>query len=168
MKDHGYFMQKKLLILLPLFILLSLINTAFSEQLSDSQKEAIKKHKAEQLNKEKTINEAIKHSAIRVYPDIVTNLAFDPENKKKLHYILLQLDVIPTDDKFSEFLEKNQPIYTDKIILFLNKRSHNSFNTPKQKEALVQQLRSLINQALYDELQTNVVENIIIQKIIIE
>ena len=157
-------MQKKPLILLPLFILLSLINTAFSEQLSDSQKEAIKKHKAEQLNKEKAITEAIKYSAIRVYPDIITNLAFDPENKKKLHYILLQLDAVPTDDKFSEFLKKNQPIYTDKTILFLNKRSHNSFNTPKQKEALVQQLRSLINQALYDELKTNVSKILLFKK----
>ncbi len=123
--------------------------------------------KAEFTDKEAKIVKAKKLHAIRIYPDILTNLVTDKDNKK-FGYISLRLDLLAIDPKDEEFINTNQALIKDKLILFLNKQTKRNFATSKRKSHVKKKITIVINKALKDESKKPMIKDIIIQKLIIE
>jgi flagellar basal body-associated protein FliL len=142
-----------------IFCLLLCFQNGFAVELSEKEKQLI--------DEEAKIRQAKKEGTVRIYPDIVTNLR-RYENNNENHYVLLRLDVIAIDSMDAEFIDMNQPIIKDALILFLNKQFPSNFDSAVKKESIHKRMIDTINKALSPEAKKEMIKDIIIQKMIIE
>jgi len=127
-----------------------------------------KEYQSKNLTREElNILKSRKLRAIRIYPDIVTNLRTHAD-QKKFHYILLRLDLVTISRSDRMFIRKNLPLIKAPLILFLNKQVRANFQTDLDKATIEQRLLLVINNALIPIKRRDVIKEVMIQKIIIE
>lgn len=147
--------------------MLSLCQPSYSQELSKEQKQMMKENERKVIEKEMKILQAKKLGTIRVYPDIITNLALKP-NQRKPQYIQLRIDLIAIDKADAKFIDANQPLFQDPLILFLNKQESIYFGSKLRNRSIKKKIIKVINAALYPEVKRNLIKGIIIQKLVIE
>lgn len=150
-----------------LIILAQPLKAQEEPKLTKTQIEKLKKHEEKEIEKEIKVKEAKKLGTIRIYPDITTNLSM-ARSRYTYHYVMIRLDLIASDQQYAELIDKHQPLIIDKLILFFNRQTIRNFSTESRKQKLKRRIVTIINKALYPEIKKNVVDDIIVQKLIVE
>ncbi len=144
--------------LFSLCLIFGLITGTLAKEITAKEKE--------QLAQEEKYRQARKLGTIRIYPDITTNLS---KHKYKHHqYIMLRIDLLASDNKYRDFINNNQPLFRDQLILFLNKQKVGNFRNKKRLRSIKKRIIKLINHTLYPEVHDHVIKGVIFNKMTIE
>lgn len=101
---------------------------------------------------------------LRIVPDIVTNLSA----KGRFHYGLFRIDLVTDTPDNLKLLRHHQPLYIDRLILYINAHSKDSFkNTLKRMEFQTGALE-LIQKVLKRETGKPIVLKILFSRMVTE
>ena len=127
----------------------------------------LKEHEKKLIEEEVKVKQAKKRGTIRIYPDIITVLRYDP-GSQRVDYVMLRVDLVTGDNDAAKIIDDNQPMIIDSLILLLNKHSKQSLTNDKNHTSISKRIRNTVNKTLHAEAQKDLVKDIIIQKLIIE